>query len=86
MPGTRIGGKKCAETNKERYGDDFYIKIGTMGGKKSRGGGFAYDRQKASEAGRKGGRASRRTAVDKVKTEARDTEAQHRGWRARIFK
>lgn len=63
MPGTRTGGIKTAQTNKLKYGEDFYINIGTMGGTKSRGGGFAYDREKAREAGRKGGKASRRRKV-----------------------
>ena len=63
MPGTVKGGIKTAQTNKLKYGEDFYINIGTMGGTKSRGGGFAYDREKAREAGRKGGKASRRRKV-----------------------
>lgn len=63
MPGTVKGGLKAAQTNKKRHGEDFYINIGTMGGTKSRGGGFAYDREKAREAGRKGGKASRRRKV-----------------------
>lgn len=41
MPGTREGGLKASETNKTRYGKDFYKNIGADGGRKSRGGGFA---------------------------------------------
>lgn len=32
MVGTISGGKKTAQTNKERYGDDFYTNIGRKGG------------------------------------------------------
>lgn len=60
MPGTISGGKKAAITNKARYGDDFYIRTGALGGKKSRGGGFAANPELAREAGRKGGKASRK--------------------------
>lgn len=60
MAGTIKGGRKAAQTNKKRYGEDFYALIGRKGGKISRGGGFAYDLDLASEAGRKGGKASRR--------------------------
>lgn len=63
MSGTNIGGKNAAKTNKERYGEDFYIKIGALGGKKSKGGGFAKYPELAREAGRKGGRVSKRRKV-----------------------
>lgn len=61
MAGTTEGGKKAAETNRQRYGEDFYGDIGRKGGKLSTGGGFAMNRELAVEAGRKGGKASRRT-------------------------
>lgn len=61
MAGTREGGLQAAATNKQRYGLSFYGQIGRKGGKISRGGGFAVNRELAVEAGRKGGRASRRT-------------------------
>jgi len=64
MPGTKAGGQKAAATNKEKYGNDFYIKIGGIGGKKSRGGGFR-DSEIARAAGRKGGRISRRGKAKK---------------------
>jgi len=35
MTGTKAGGLKAGKTNKERYGEDFYKKIGAMGGKKA---------------------------------------------------
>lgn len=57
MSGSHIGGKKAAETNKKRYGTKFYQRIGALGGLKSTGGGFAASRDRAVEAGRKGGKA-----------------------------
>lgn len=63
MAGTVEGGRRAALTNKKRYGKEFYVKIGTAGGKKSRGGGFAANPELAREAGRKGGKASRKKAA-----------------------
>ena len=42
---TREGAAKAAQTNKEKYGDNFYSEIGRSGGLKSRGGGFAKKTQ-----------------------------------------
>jgi hypothetical protein len=61
MAGTKLGGKAAASTNKTKYGADFYAKIGAMGGKKGRTGGFYANRELARIAGAKGGRISRRT-------------------------
>lgn len=61
MSGTTKGGQLAAETNVKRHGADFYARIGAMGGKKGRTGGFFANRELAREAGRKGGRISRRT-------------------------
>lgn len=61
MAGTKAGGKLAAQTNKKRYGKDFYAKIGAVGGKKGTTGGFAANRELARLAGAKGGRISRRT-------------------------
>ena len=61
MAGTIKGGKAAAATNKARHGKDFYAKIGAMGGQKGKTGGFFANRELAREAGRKGGRISRRT-------------------------
>lgn len=58
--GTKEGGRAAAATNKARYGEDFYKKIGAEGGKKSTTGGFYADRELASRAGRVGGKVSRR--------------------------
>lgn len=60
MGGTREGGARAAATNKKRYGDDFYVKIGALGGSKSVGGGFAANGELARYAGRIGGLKSRR--------------------------
>lgn len=66
MSGTKAGGKAAAATKKERYGHDYYKKIGSMsavgwraGGCKPRG--FSLDKQRASSAGRIGGKISRRS-------------------------
>lgn len=77
MAGTKTGGLKAAQTNKERYGTDFYRKIGADGGKKSRGGGFAQDPEMAALAGRLGGLKSRRGGYGLSETErkALDKEA-----------
>lgn len=77
MAGTQAGGRKAAATNKMRYGLTFYTQIGRKGGKISRGGGFAVNRELASEAGRKGGMASRR-GVNKPKYSAGPTEQDYR--------
>jgi len=60
MAGTRVGGEKAAKTNKQRYGAEFYERIGHLGGKTSTGGGFAKDPELARRAGRLGGLRSRR--------------------------
>lgn len=61
MAGTQKGGAKAADTNKKKYGPDFYARIGSMGGKLGRTGGFYANHELAREAGRKGGLKSRRT-------------------------
>lgn len=63
MAGTKPGGRKAAQTNKQRYGMNFYEVIGRAGGTKSRGGGFAKNPELARVAGRRGGQASRRKAA-----------------------
>lgn len=63
MAGTKAGGTAAAETNKKKYGPDFYAKIGAKGGKGGRTGGFAAGeegRRRAREYGAIGGRTSRR--------------------------
>ncbi|HET7637930.1 MAG TPA: KGG domain-containing protein [Ktedonobacteraceae bacterium] len=69
MAGTRAGGIAAAKKNKAKD-PEFYARIGAMGGRKGRTGGFASDkvgedgltgRQRAAQAGARGGRISRRT-------------------------
>ena len=60
MAGTLDGGKAAAKTNKKKYGDDYYAKIGAMGGKLGKTGGFYANRELARIAGAKGGRKSKR--------------------------
>ena len=61
MPGTVRGGRLAAKTNRAKYGPDFYSRIGSLGGKKGKTGGFFANRELAREAGRKGGLKSKRT-------------------------
>ncbi len=61
MAGTKDGGKAAANTNKQKYGADFYAKIGAKGGQRGTTGGFYANRDLARQAGQKGGRISRRT-------------------------
>jgi len=74
MAGTVEGGKHAAATNKRLYGEGFYARIGAIGGKKGRTGGFysatcngcewsRNQHKKAECAGAKGGTISRRTKV-----------------------
>lgn len=64
MAGTKMGGLLAAGTNKAKHGADFYARIGAMGGKAGKTGGFAYSKANGLgwhiEAGRKGGMISRR--------------------------
>lgn len=53
------GGRNAAKTNKERYGEDYYRRIGAMGGRKSKGGGFSRVEGLARSAGRLGGMNSK---------------------------
>lgn len=69
MAGTKIGGIKAAQTNKKRYGEDWYIKLGALGGSKTGIKGFALmEPSLRREYGRKGGLISKKvktTGVDK---------------------
>ena len=60
MAGNQAGGMAAAQTNIKRHGEDFYRKIGAMGGKKGTTGGFYANRELARIAGAKGGSISRR--------------------------
>lgn len=71
---TKAGIIKMQQTIKDRYGltpdgkSVLHVKVGSMGGKKTAASGklyevgFASNRQRAVEAGRIGGRISRRTS------------------------
>ena len=61
MAGTKSGGKAAAITNKANHGEDFYARIGSLGGKKGTTGGFYANRELARIAGAKGGKISKRT-------------------------
>lgn len=63
MSGTPTGGRKAAEANRKQD-PDFYKKIGAIGGRISRGGGFTKDSELAREAGRRGGKVSRRNQAE----------------------
>lgn len=55
MAGTKESGLAAAATNKRKYGDDFYKRIGAIGGRNGRGGGFAGNSERARLAGKIGG-------------------------------
>lgn len=63
MAGTKAGGVKAAKMNRKLYGDDFYKKIGSKGGRNGHTGGFALNPALARVAGAKGGRMSSRKGV-----------------------
>ena len=62
MAGTKRGGEKTRQTILQRYGADYYSKIGKKGGQNGHTGGFAANRELARIAGQKGGRISKRTS------------------------
>ena len=64
MAGTKAGGRAAAETNKKKYGADFYARIGASGGRQGHTGGFAAGpegHERARKYGAIGGKISRRT-------------------------
>lgn len=66
MAGTVKGGRQAAHKNKQVHGADFYARIGRMGGKASRTGGFAAGaegKRRARHYGAIGGRVSRRSTL-----------------------
>ena len=65
MAGTRAGGLKAAKTNREKNGEDFYARIGRIGGRNGHTGGFASNPELARTAGAKGGKISRRGKAKK---------------------
>ncbi len=65
MGGTVSGGHATRDTNKKRYGDDYYVKLGRKGGLVSRTGGFYNNRERARVLGAIGGHISRRGYLSK---------------------
>ena len=60
MAGNKAGGIKARQKNIEKYGPDFYKKIGAEGGRNGNTGGFYANPELARRAGKIGGRISRR--------------------------
>ena len=60
---TKAGGKKVSKTIREKYGKDYWREIGAKGGRATGQKGFALNPALASEAGRKGGKASTRRGI-----------------------
>lgn len=69
MAGTKEGGALAAKTNRKKYGEDFYARIGAMGGKIGHDGGFGSSKigsdgltgkERARIAGQMGGFKSKR--------------------------
>ena len=78
MAGTKAGGLKAAATNKAKHGEDFYKRMGRLGGMMSTTGGFASDKvgkdgltgaERASIYGTIGGRNGKRGPAKKGKNE-----------------
>ncbi|GAC1501786.1 MAG: hypothetical protein NVS1B10_06170 [Candidatus Saccharimonadales bacterium] len=63
MSGTKQGGINAMKTNKLRHGDDYYARIGKLGGRAGHTGGFYNNPELARRAGKLGGRPR----VDKSK-------------------
>lgn len=69
MSGTKAGGLKATQTNRRKYGDDYYSRMGRKGGQMGHTGGFAANPALARIAGAKGGRISRRGPAKKTTDE-----------------
>jgi len=61
MSGTKEGAIKARNTNIQKYGEDFYAKIGSQGGKNGKTGGFYGNSELARKWGAIGGKISKRT-------------------------
>lgn len=80
MGGTKVGGIKAAITNRARYGEDYYKKLGKKGG--STMGvmkGFAANPELAKIAGRKGGLTPKRGRA-KRKVEYEDERVNYQSY------
>lgn len=69
MSGTVAGGLKAKKTIVERHGNDWYAKIGQIGGRNGHTGGFAANPELARIAGAIGGKISKRGPAKKKKEE-----------------
>lgn len=66
MSGTKAGGLKAAATNKKKYGKEYYKNLGVIGGSAAHPNGRGFEISgKAVEAGRKGGKISKRGKAKK---------------------
>lgn len=63
MAGTKIGGLKAAQTNKNKHGADFYSRIGKIGGANGTGHEFGHGKLDPSETGKLGKGISKRRKV-----------------------
>lgn len=66
MAGTKAGGLKTAQTLKQKYGDDYFSRMGKKGGQLGHTGGFAANPALAKLAGQKGGKISKRGPAKKA--------------------
>jgi len=81
MPGSRAGGLKTAARLKAERGDDYFKKIGQLGGKLGKTGGFAdgeAGRARASRAGTIGGAVGRKNTT--VPLEIRRKAVREKGY------
>ena len=95
MAGNKAGAQKAAKTIKQRHGEDFYRRIGHIGGSAtpSQPRGFASQvvgkdgltgLERARIAGSKGGTKSRRGPAKKKKDEDEPRQEERKRWR--LFK
>lgn len=78
MAGNKAGGIKASIKNKQLHGEDFYQRIGRIGGKNGHTGGFAKNPELAKIAGAKGGKKSRRGKSKKTLEKARLQENEEK--------
>ena len=66
MAGNKIGGQKATATIKKKYGDDYYVRIGEIGGKAGNTGGFYRNSELARIVGKKGGLTPKRSKAKEL--------------------
>jgi general stress protein YciG len=91
MPQTKTGAQKAMQTLRSKFATEqeyhewrrsIGAKGGSMGDPTNKG--FASNRELAREAGRKGGKASRRTAIKQVEAETKHQDKLKESWRERV--